>query len=501
MLISNLFEAKISSKFVGAAMAKVISYLEKTTGEKFRRLGVEHYKNSKNRGFGERFQLGDTLRCVRFNWAGKKSSEIESVDFWLGNQRDPNFNIVVKGTSFVKSLPGLAAIIKKPKLGKFKISALAGLNESAEQITEAKKGEFNAQTSVADMIQKLEAGRSFNRSEFIMAYHPENAFAYDEFVEANSEKLVIQGKRISLPKGEKFGGAKKGIAGADGELEVSNGGNGEEYEVEVPEDDRVSFSESIEHLEGLTTALIKGSFNALMVAGKGGTGKTQTVETALENAGLKDGAGYFKITGSASPIGIYTALYKYRDKIVLFDDCDGALDSQDGRNIIKAATDTKPQRKLVWGKKSSGMYDPDDESSPKAKDPKKPSSDMFGSEEEEEDMIDDRIPRHFIFTGRIIFISNLQINKLDPDGALRTRAFLIAINPTPEEIFQRMGEILDSVKLEGGLTMSHEDRVNVLNVVKSSRKKDDASLRTLVRALNLAASKAPNWERLVKLYC
>lgn len=231
------------------------------------------------------------------------------------------------------------------------------------------------------------------------------------------------------------------------------------------------------------------------------TGKTQTVETALENAGLKDGAGYFKITGSASPIGIYTALYKYRDKIVLFDDCDGALDSQDGRNIIKAATDTKPQRKLVWGKKSSGMYDPDDESSPKAKDPKKPSSDMFGTEEDEEDQIDDRIPRHFIFTGRIIFISNLQINKLDPDGALRTRAFLIAINPTPEEIFQRMEEILDSVKLEGGLTMSHEDRVNVLNVVKSSRKKDDASLRTLVRALNLAASQAPNWARLVKLYC
>ena len=231
------------------------------------------------------------------------------------------------------------------------------------------------------------------------------------------------------------------------------------------------------------------------------TGKTQTVETALENAGLKDGAGYFKITGSASPIGIYTALYKYRDKIILFDDCDGALDSQDGRNIIKAATDTKAQRKLVWGKKSSGMYDPDEDGPAKAKSDKKPSKDVFGTDEDEDEEIDDRIPRHFIFSGRIIFISNLQINKLDPDGALRTRAFLIAINPTPEEIFQRMGEILDSVKLEGGLSMTHEDRVNVLNVVKSSRKKSEASLRTLVRALNLAASGAPQWEKLVRLYC
>ena len=273
MLISNIFESQISSKFVGAAMAKVIVYLEKMTGSKFRRLGVENYKNSKNRGFGERFQIGDTLKCIRFNWVGKKSIEIESVDFWLGNQRDPNFNIVIRGTSFVKSLPGIAAILKSPKTGKFKLSALAGLNESSEIISEAKKGEFTPQSSVADMVQKLEAGRSFNRSEFIMAYHPENAFAYDEFVEANSDKLVIQGKRISLPKGEKLGSAKKTsqtVVGEDGELEVSRGGSGEEYEVEVPEDDHVSFSESIEHLEGLTTALIRGSFNALMVAGKGG---------------------------------------------------------------------------------------------------------------------------------------------------------------------------------------------------------------------------------------
>jgi hypothetical protein len=370
---------------------------------------------------------------------------------------------------------------------------------SRVQLAEAKKGEFTASSAIADMVQKLNDGRSFNRSEFIMNYHPENAHAYDDWVEEHKEKLVIAGKRISLPKGTKFGEtSSKGekIEGhAGGSLIVAKGGSGEEYDVDVPEPDRITFSDSLDHLASLTDGLIKGAFNALFVAGRGGTGKTQTVEDTLSKAGLSDGAGYFKITGSASPIGIYAALYKNRDGIVLFDDCDGALESQDGRNIIKAATDTKKTRKIAWSKKSSGMYDPDSEPAPT----KKKSEEDAEGDDDADEIDDDRLPRHFTFTGRVIFISNLPINKLDPDGALRTRAFLISIDPTPEEIFQRMEEIVNHIRLESG-DLSIKERKNVLDVVKSSRRANDASLRTLVRALNLASSGAPNWEKLVKLY-
>lgn len=358
------------------------------------------------------------------------------------------------------------------------------------ELNEAKKGEFSGAGAIKDMIAKLEAGRSFNRSEFIMAYHPENAHAYDEWVENNQDQLVISGKRISLPKGTKFGDAKGSHVGAHGELIVTKGGSGEQYEVDVPAPDRISFADSLEHLEGLATVLIKGSTNALFVAGRGGTGKTQTIEDVLSSHGLTDGDGYFKITGSASPIGIYTMLYKYRTGIVMFDDCDGALESQDGRNIIKAATDTKKIRKVAWGKKNAGMFDPDDE----------PEKDEPAEAEDDDDQINDlRIPRHFNFTGRVIFISNMPLNKLDPDGALRTRAFVINIDPTPEEMFDRMGQILHHVKLEQG-SLSKEEREEVMKVVRTSRRAKDASLRTLVRGLNLAASGAPNWKRLVELY-
>lgn len=528
--MSTLQEAKISGAKVGAAMSKIISYLERQMGFKLRKLGVEKFHNSTDAGYGIRFLEDGTENCIRFNWEGSKSSEIVSVDLWNGTSRDPNFHIVFKGVSLAKSLPTLVQVLRKPKVGKVAVQAEPALAEAIynpmrstrrhavfqceEQgtlvveridlpdghpnkvqsiqeafISEAKKGEFTPETAIADMVSKLQAGRTFNRSEFVMSYHPENAHAFDEFVEQHRDELVIAGKRIGLAKGQKLGA---GSGSSAGELVVSRGGRNEEYdepELErIEQEDRVSFGESLEHLEGLATGLINGAFNALFVAGRGGTGKTQTIEDTLSKHGLSDGSGYFKITGSASPIGIYTALYKNRDGIVLFDDCDGALESQDGRNIIKAATDTKKRRKIAWGKKSSNLYDPADR------------PDLGDDENDDEVEDDDKIPMYFDFTGRVIFISNLPINKLDPDGALRTRAFLISIDPTPEEIFERMGEILNDIKLEAG-SLSAKERQKVLDVVKTSKRAKDASLRTLVRALNLASSGAPNWEKLVQLYC
>jgi hypothetical protein len=212
------------------------------------------------------------------------------------------------------------------------------------------------------------------------------------------------------------------------------------------------------------------------------TGKTQTVERVLHSHGLTDGNGYFKNTGSASASGVYTLLYHHRNDIILFDDSDGALADQDARNLIKAATDTKKQRKLVWNKKSSFIFDPDSED----------------AEQYEDDL--DMAPKYFDFNGRIIFISNLPLQKLDPDGALRTRAFIINVNPTDEEMFDYMEKILHDIKLEGGVSLTKEERETVFEVVKNSRRKTDVSLRKLVRALNLAASGASNWKKLVELY-
>lgn len=210
------------------------------------------------------------------------------------------------------------------------------------------------------------------------------------------------------------------------------------------------------------------------------THNTHNVEKALAETGRTDGNGYFKNTGSASPVGIYILLYEHRDEIILFDDSDGALADQDGRNLLKAATDTKKVRKLAWTKKSSSFVNPDDidEDNPK----------------------EGVYPKWFEFTGRVIFISNLPINKLDPDGALRTRALMINIDPTDMELVEFFYKICDTIELDDGLELTHDHRIEVIDEIKKSAK--DLSIRKLVRSLNIRASmgNAGGWERFVQRY-
>ena len=199
------------------------------------------------------------------------------------------------------------------------------------------------------------------------------------------------------------------------------------------------------------------------------TGKTHSVEKVLSSVGLNDGNGYFKNTGSSSAAGLYSLMFRYSDSILLFDDSDDTLGDQTSRNLIKAATDTKPRRKLNWAKRGSNVVEPDEY-------------------ESHDELLDDgKIPRYFYFTGKIIFISNLNPDRLDPDGALRTRAFLIDINPTDPEIYDFMDKIVDKVSLPDGLSLATEDRKHVVELLRQGKSKQTANLRKLVRGLSMYA--------------
>lgn len=213
---------------------------------------------------------------------------------------------------------------------------------------------------------------------------------------------------------------------------------------------------------------------------------TYTLEKVLHAAGKTDGNGYFKISGSGSPIGLYKALYQNRNGIVLADDCDTLLDQQEARNLIKAATDTKKERKLNWMKKGGKeFYDPSNESD--------------GDEDGEGD--DEKFPTNFIFTGKFIMISNLPLNKLDPDGALRTRSFIVNIDPTDLELVDYMAKLAPSIQLEDGLTLTLSERQEVTDLIKSMvGKRKGLSLRNLVRGLNIRASGIPDWKNIIIRY-
>ena len=221
------------------------------------------------------------------------------------------------------------------------------------------------------------------------------------------------------------------------------------------------------------------------------TGKTQTVEDMLHAAGKQDGSGFYKITGSATPAGIYRLLFQHRKDILLFDDSDGAVADQDGRNLFKAASDTKKKRKLSWQKGGKNYVDPDD----------------YNWDEEGDQ---DELPRSFDFEGKIIFISNLPLSKLDPDGALRTRGFIINVDPTDQEMLDFMKKIASKIPLDVDYNLSDRERHEVIDViasrVKDAKTSKTVNLRMLVRGLNtragieMSGGSAEEWKKFVKFF-
>jgi len=91
---------------------------------------------------------------------------------------------------------------------------------------------------------------------------------------------------------------------------------------------------------------------SLLLMGEAGQGKTQGVKDTLEASGVKfDG-----IKGSASAIGIYKFFYEHRDyDVLVIDDSDSLFESEEAANILKAAMDTQPERRITWSKQNTNL--------------------------------------------------------------------------------------------------------------------------------------------------
>lgn len=144
-----------------------------------------------------------------------------------------------------------------------------------------------------------------------------------------------------------------------------------------------------EALEELTGDIIKADIRALIVSGAPGVGKTFSIEAQLKGAKLEGRiTKYTKVTGTASPIGLFTLLWKHRGEgdVLLLDDADGALANEDAVNMLKAALDTTKTRHISYIKEASALKE-------------------------------QGIPQRFEYKGRVIFISNQDFDALIASGS------------------------------------------------------------------------------------
>jgi hypothetical protein len=485
------FKKFLKESFAPASLDKanfiILKYLKRKTAAKmFRYPGIEEYTKKGARWFGLRYYIPKKNISFRLNWrqAAKMGlANLETITYWNGISPKPFVIRFAEPVSIVKILPMLVDIIKKNKVEVGKTYTLPdgiplneSLNESAEYLVETRFGMPEIFDGVLDMIQQP----NFAKGKVHSLYKSAGFKIFDEIERRFSHLIYKEGVKYvwagKAKDAKAIAKAKADILAAIGAVEVSIAPDpsNEKYrahdEVIGIENDmeRLTFKQQLKDLENLLKLTISGASNALFVAGRGGVGKTFTTEKILAEMGLRDGKGYFKNTGSASAAGIYSLLFKYKNDIIFFDDSDDALGDTEARNIFKAATDTKKVRKLVWNKMGKNIVDP-------------------------EDMTDDEIldqgllPRYFEFTGKVIFISNLPLQKLDPDGALRTRAFVVNIDPTIMEIYDFMEEIVDGMPLEDGLSLDSKARRHVVDLLRKSTSKQEPSLRKLSRGLNMAA--------------
>jgi hypothetical protein len=461
-----IFEA-INVKNIDKANSIITTYLTKKIGKKM----FPTVEQLKSGGLGLRYFIPSNGHSFRVNWSSPSkfgTVNVQSVDYWYGEAEAYHLKFD-KDQSLIKIVPLIAEISsKKPSEGTSSYMDDMGLQES-----------FGNPSVVFRSVLQLITQGSFSKNAVYQAHKTFGIKIFEALLDLKPSYWSGSGSKYSwvgsTVDAKSLEALESRVLDNIGTVKVTVTRGADDVvidpKVKEIEDNRVrlSYEEQIKDLKNLLKMTLTGAANALFISGRGGVGKTHTVEEILSQMGKRDNIDYFKNTGSASAAGIYSLLFRFKDKIVVFDDSDDALKDQEARNIIKAATDTKKVRKLVWNKASKNLVDPD------------------------EDMTDEEIldagllPRYFEFTGKIVFISNLSMDKLDPDGAIRTRAFLVDVNPTDEEVYDFMDKIVDGMPLPEGLTLSVADRKRVVKILRTGTSKQTANFRKLSRGINMLA--------------
>jgi hypothetical protein len=228
-------------------------------------------------------------------------------------------------------------------------------------------------------------------------------------------------------------------------------------------------------VEQMVTMIADGTMPSVVITGEGGLGKSFTVMKALEVSGLKNitdlaefqvgqrinlSKSYRIVKGFSTAKGLYRTLFESNGMTIVFDDCDSILKDPVALNLLKGALDSYSKRYISWMA----------------------------------DMRDDDLPKTFEFTGRIIFVSNMNMEKLDQ--AIRTRSMCVDLTMTESQKLERMEVIAES---EDFLPeVSSDSKALALAFLKTQiGKVPNLSLRSLIQVSKIA-SRGGDWRNLAK---
>ena len=230
----------------------------------------------------------------------------------------------------------------------------------------------------------------------------------------------------------------------------------------MSKDKQFTIEERFDFLSNLIKMVANGEANSLIVLGEGGLGKTFTVNETLKECKLRP-EDVFRAKGFTTPRGLYELLYDNNGKLIVMDDFDAVFDKSDSLNVLKAALDSYDQRFITWSSKS---------------------------------LKNDKYPKQFEFTGRIIFISNRKRESID--GPTLSRCFKVDLEMTNDEKIERMNLIIED--------LCDRNRFDIFTgieaiefITENKEKIDKLNIRTLLDVMRIIKNAGDSdWTPLAK---
>ena len=167
------------------------------------------------------------------------------------------------------------------------------------------------------------------------------------------------------------------------------------------------------------------------------------------------------VKGYSTAKGLYRTLFENNGMVIVFDDCDSILKDDVAKNILKGALDSYSKRYISWMA----------------------------------DMRDDDLPRSFEFTGSIVFVSNMPMERVDQ--AIKTRSLCVDLSMSEEQKVERMEVIAKSDEfLPESSDMAKSQALAFLKA--NIGQIPNMSLRSLIAVTKIANTGNPQWKDLAK---